>query len=590
MQDGFLSLIKNYETRLKRTTTISNGVGYVKLFLVLCMGVSLYVMISKGCTITSMVLCIVSFILLAVFWIYHIQLSKEISYCNGIISICERQLYRTDGTWMGFEDNGAEFIDPAHPYSSDLDIVGAKSIFQLLNSTHTWHGRQIFANDLLHSAYSNSAIEERQKAISELSEDIAFATKIEYHLSKIGVSSAAASLAEELKDKNLFLGSRVAKALLVYVPLFTFAFIVGVTVFEQAHLYLAAAIIVALQAIVWVIGMPKIKKYFDAIGSLPYKLNAYSAVIDVVIHREFDSQKLTQIKGQLQIAAQGMKALGKISDKVNARHQGILCALLNIFLLWDYECAFLLEDWKRSYADVAEQWFLSVGELESLLSFSHLPNACDNTSLPILAEDRTIIEALEMGHPLLPNESRVNNSLQLGDNIHIISGSNMSGKTTFLRTVGVNLILARAGSFVCAKRMICSPFSIMTSMRITDDLNEGVSTFYAELKRVKGILDFVSEKQTAFFLIDEMFRGTNSVDRLTGAKAVIARLNASGASGIISTHDLELCELAVIHKKIENYNFSEHYDENRICFDYKIKRGKSKTTNARYLMEMLGIT
>ena len=150
--------------------------------------------------------------------------------------------------------------------------------------------------------------------------------------------------------------------------------------------------------------------------------------------------------------------------------------------------------------------------------------------------------------------------------------------------------VGRNGGFVCAQEMVCSPSEIMTSMRISDDLSEGVSTFYAELTRIKGIIELAERNPQMIFLIDEIFRGTNSVDRLIGAKTVISKLNALGASGLISTHDLELCELAELHERIKNDSFSEHYKDDMIHFDYKIQTGKSKTTNAQYLMNMVGIT
>jgi DNA mismatch repair ATPase MutS len=199
------------------------------------------------------------------------------------------------------------------------------------------------------------------------------------------------------------------------------------------------------------------------------------------------------------------------------------------------------------------------------------------------------MEAQELGHPLIPNDMRVNNDTACKNNIFIISGSNMSGKTTFLRTVGINLVLAHAGSFVCAKQMSFYVTQIMTSMRIVDDLNEGISTFYAEIKRIKGIIELAGKELGMFFLIDEIFRGTNSVDRLNGAKTVLSKLDKIGALGIITTHDLDLCEMVNSYSRIKNFSFSEDYRNNQIYFDYKLKVGKSTTTNAKYLMEMVGI-
>ena len=184
------------------------------------------------------------------------------------------------------------------------------------------------------------------------------------------------------------------------------------------------------------------------------------------------------------------------------------------------------------------------------------------------------------------------NDFTLSDTVVVVSGSNMSGKTTFLRTVGINALLARTGSFVCAEEMTTGVFDVMTSMRIGDDLEGGISTFRAELTRIKGILDECEKSPRILFLIDEIFRGTNSVDRLAGARAVITRLNERGAVGLISTHDLELCALGEGDRsagRIRNYHFSEQYEGGTIRFDYRLRKGASTTTNAKFLLEMVGI-
>jgi len=410
--------------------------------------------------------------------------------------------------------------------------------------------------------------------------------------------------------------------------------------------------------ILWAASMVKLNHYLQVLSSLPYKLGAYDDVIQLILSKElsdFSSEKLVSIQKQLQNAAGEIKALGKIANRVHIKPNPILYFLANIFLLWDYQCAFSLQKWKEKNADDSEDWFLAIGELESLLSLAQLPNICVGTCLPTFTEEGRVMRASQLGHPLLPNESRVCNDFDFKDNIVIISGSNMSGKTTFLRTVGVNMILARAGGFVCAHEMECSLLDVITSMRITDDLNEGVSTFYAELKQVKRVIDSGQNNTNMLFLIDEIFRGTNSVDRLLGAKTVINKLSASNSVGLISTHDLELCQLENVKReetletldssdsetltedrgktvsinktcisegfnpttdvwlqssrgfgalnpppvevgvlehvshRIKNAHFSEYYEDNKIYFDYQLKEGMSTTSNARYLMEMVGI-
>ena len=535
-------------------------------------------------------LSIISFVILVALWVYHHKQHNKVKYLKEIIAIYKRQIDRMDGNWKSFEDIGAEFVDIEHAYACDLDIVGKKSLFQFLNTTSTWHGRQAFVNDLLKPTYKNPEIQERQKAISELAGDIDFSGKILYCLSKIGINPSVVDLVKELENKTCFVKNKIIKFLLTYIPILSLIFIIAMFIFNQPSLYLIETIIVTIQATAWAIGIPKTQKYLGTMIKLPYKLSSYSEAISVLTKQKFSSEKLKQIKKHLDVASKAIKDLGKIADKMTVKQNGLIWVIVNALFLWDYGCALSLEEWKNKYSSLAEGWFLTLGEFESLLSFSHLPNVCENTCLPTIAEAKNIIKAEDLGHPLLLNKIRVNNNFNLNNSIFVISGSNMSGKTTFLRTVGINLVLAKSGSFVLAKKMNCSLFDIATSMRIVDDLNEGTSTFYAELKRIKSIIDLARKQPNMVFLIDEIFKGTNSVDRLSGAKTVIEKLNALGVVGLISTHDLELCELASTYGRIKNCSFSEYYERNKICFDYKIKSGKSNTTNAKYLMEMLGIT
>lgn len=593
MKNKFEELINEYETSLKEVTNKFNVIGYIKVILVIILGVFVFFIITKGLLPVYTIVGLATLVLLIVFWIYHNKLHDKIYYYTGLIAINNRNIDRITGKWADFKDIGEEFIDPEHPYALDLDIVGKKSIFQYLNSTNTWYGRKVFANDLLRPEYSADEIKSRQEAISELSSDTKFSNHIKYYLSKIGVDKLTPALIKELTDENKFLKNKAIKFLLRYVPILTIIFIAAVSIFQFKDLYSLSILLLLMQTFVWVLGKPKNHSYLGTIADMPYKLTAYSTAIDELKYKKFNSNELKKIQTSLSTsgtsAAQAFKELGKISDKINAGHNSIVYFILNTLFLWDYECAFMLEEWKKKYAKLSENWFLTIGEFESLLSFSNLGNTCNNTCLPTIANTDKVIEVIELGHPLLPNDTRVNNNVNINNSIFIISGSNMSGKTTFLRTVGINMVLARTGSFVCAGQMTFSPMHIVTSMRITDDLNEGISTFYAELKRIKTIIEASKDNQNMLFLIDEIFRGTNSLDRLSGAKTVLSKLSELNVTGIITTHDLELCSLENQYSRIKNYSFSEYYKDKKISFDYKMKPGKSVTTNAKYLMEMVGI-
>ncbi len=593
MHEKFSKQIEECKNILNKRNTAFNLVGYAKLLLVLLLGVSLYFMVTKTFPISLIIGSEIILIVLIVLWSYHDRLYEDINYLNGIIAINRRNLDRLSGDWVHFPDIGKEFIDAEHPYACDLDIVGEKSLFQFMNTTRTWFGRQALAGDLLNSCYSIRELKKRQDAILELSKDFGFSKMLEYHFSKIKPDDSVLKLVNELKDSRKFVKTKITGYFLSFLPLlpilsFACGYLIGL-----AFLYSVGIGLLGLQLIIWVCGLPKILKYLGTAAQMPYKLSLYSKVLDVLQDRKFDCEKLCQIQAELGnselSAAQALKDLSKISDRINVRHNGIMCVILNALFLWDYQCALMLEEWKEKYAHAVEKWFLTLGEFESLLCFSKMTGFYDNTCMPVFTEKSKTFAARDMGHPLLHNEKRVNNDIRLSDSIIIISGSNMSGKTTFLRTVGINIVLAQAGGYVCAGEMTLSPMKIMTSMRVTDDLSEGVSTFYAELKRIKGIIDLAKTEKNTIFLIDEIFRGTNSSDRLSGAKTVISKLNELGVIGMITTHDLTLCDLANKYLRILNYSFSEHYKDKKICFDYILKPGKSNTTNAKFLMEMIGI-
>lgn len=593
MDTKFRLFIENSESFLKKNNPVFNLIGYLKVLLVLLLAAAGYYIYTRHFELFPVLSDIAILAVLSALWLYHDKLYKEISYHKGILEINKRHLDRLSGKWTSFEDTGAELSGPEHPYALDLDIVGKNSLFQLLNTTHTWFGRQKFAEDLLKQDYSRDELLKRQEAVGELSLDIGFLNDMEYRFSQIGSGNSILALANELKTRSLYIKSCIIKLILSYLPVITVICIAASLIFDNKYIDISAYSLPVIQGIIWICALLKTVRYLGTTARMPYKLSHYSDIIEILQKRDFKSEKLNQINNELcsseVSAAKALKELGKISERINIRNNGLMCLILNVLFLWDCGCALMLEEWKSRYSDASEKWFLLLGELESLLSFSIFPGIINNSCLPDITETDNKIEAPGLGHPLLQNETRVNNDLKLRDNILIISGSNMSGKTTFLRTVGINLVLAQAGSFVCAEHMSCSMLKIMTSMRITDDLNQGVSTYYAELKRIKGIIELAANNRNMVFLIDEIFKGTNSADRFTGARTVLSRLDSLGVIGLITTHDLQLCDLADEHPRIRNYSFSEQYREDSISFDYKLRAGKSTTTNARFLMKMVGI-
>lgn len=592
--DKFDLRIEEHE---KNVTNYSNTCNRLSIIRLLAMAFSMYftyIALKKGLDTMNLFGILSSYIIFTILIVYHKKLKNKLNFSKGILVINKRYLDRIHGNWMKFEDTGKEFIDDSHKYSRDLDIVGEKSIFQLINTTNTFNGRRCLGRDLLNPQYNLEEITLRQEAIKELHDKLDLCEEMEYitgkHKKKLNNPE---KLTEYAEDTGILITSKFLKGFIYTMPLITFPLILVILFFNITKLRIMVPLIVILQILIWAMGFLKLNNTLGDIGNFKYNLETYVHILKLIEKQEFYSDKLKDLKGKLfnkeNSAMIAIKELGKISERVNLRYNGLLYFALNVFLLWDYQCVFSLESWKKQYGNKIRTWLEIMGEIESLMSLSVLTHINDEISYPnIEGEKIPKVEAKELGHPLINFDDRVTNNLEMNNNIFIITGSNMSGKTTFLRTIGINLVLAYSGAPVCAKEMSCSILDIFTSMRITDDLNNGISTFYAELIRIKEIIKEAKENKNMIFLIDEIFRGTNSLDRILGAKSVLKNLNSEGIIGAITTHDLELCELDK-YNRIANYHFSEYYKDDKIYFDYKLKNGKSTTTNAKFLMKIVGI-
>ncbi len=471
--------------------------------------------------------------------------------------------------------------------------MGSESLFQLINITNTWHGRKSLANSLLEPRFDYNEILLRQEAIKELFDDLDFCEEMEY----IGRNSrnrlkSPEKLLKYVEDTGVLIKSKLIKKIIYLMPLITIPISLIILIFKMNNFNWLMYLLLIVQTIIWTISTLKLNLVLEVVNYFRGNLEEYLNILKLIENKDFKSKKLKNIKENLfkdkDSSIKAIKRLSNISERVNMRNNGLLYLALNILFLWDYQCVFSLEDWKAENGDKIESWLSNIGVIEELMSLAVLIHIDENVTLPTINPRSAKIEAQELGHPLINRDVRVNNNLSMKENIFIITGSNMSGKTTFLRTIGINLVLAYVGAPVFSKKMECSLLEIYTSMRITDDLKNGISTFYGELIRIKEIIEGAKNNKNMIFLIDEIFRGTNSKDRITGAEAVIKNLSKAGVIGALTTHDLELCSLSE-HSGIKNYHFSEYYKENKIYFDYKLKVGRSNTTNAKYLMRIVGI-
>jgi len=585
-------LKEKYQAMIEHQTHIINLISNIRLVVFLIgtvLGIYFIVKKTNGLFFLDLVIFLVLFIPLL---LLHDHYFNKRKYAIVLHKINEDSIKRIHGEWNTFTDNGAEFLDDSHNYSQDLDIFGQASLFQFINTAVTYLGRLKLRDFLIAPARSTEEITNRQEAVQEL------AQKLDWRQQYL----AEAMLESTMHDPGaLFLWAnsiegfyRNPRVIFVFrlIPIITI--IIGILTFinpEPQYYSLIAALVIQ-----YVILKINTNQRGDILG-VAYKftenIKAYYKMLNLVEQEEYSSQHLqdleNRLKSQGQTAGEQIRKLVKIAESIANRHNQ-LYIFFNILFLLDYQFVFALERWKEKSGKNLQDWLDIIGEFEALSSLAVLSHDYPEWTTPELSEDEPVFIAEEMGHPLLMNSGVANNlRFEPPENILLITGSNMSGKSTLLRTVGLNLVLAYAGGNVCAKKFKCSIMHIYTCMRVNDNLEKNISSFYAELLRIKTIVKAVEEGQTIFFLLDEIFKGTNSIDRHTGAKVLVKKLSKAKLLGLVSTHDLELGDLEKESNKIKNYHFQEYYENNEIRFDYKLRPGVSNTRNAAFLMKMAGI-
>ncbi|MCX8128738.1 MAG: DNA mismatch repair protein MutS [Clostridia bacterium] len=586
--------IERYKKLNRKQNRLVNTISNVRLLIFIAgilVTLVVYYIGLRILSIASALSAICAFIYIV--W-NHIRLINNRSCTTSIVKINENSLKRLIGEWKEFEDTGEEYSDKEHEYSFDLDLFGKGSLFQMINVTQTFSGRTILKNTLVKPEKQASQIEKRQQAIEELSQKLSWRQR--FTAEGMSISSEALDpqfLFDWAEKENLFYRKTWVKVAFKLFPAFTFI-LFSISLVTGILSFYIPLILLAVQLVVLKINSKDRGKELEAVSRYRDSIKVYDRLFKLVESKQFSSVYLVDLKEKL-INENGLTAskqiyrLSKLVDSISNRYNAFYM-VFDIFTLWDYQCQISLEDWKQASGVYLRRWLEVIGEIEALSSLSQLAYDNPDWVMPRLEESLVLFKARHMGHPLLGNK-RICNDLVFDQDakVLLITGSNMSGKSTLLRTAGINLVLAYAGSPVCAAEFSCSIFDIHTCMRVSDNLEKSISSFYAELIRIKAIVTAAREGRRIFFLLDEIFKGTNSADRHTGAKVLVKKLSESASIGLVSTHDLELGELEDEDKRIKNYHFREYYKGNEIFFDFKLHQGISKTRNAIYLMKMAGI-
>lgn len=491
-------------------------------------------------------------------------------------------------------NNGAGFNNEKHFYTADLDIFGNMSLFQLMNRTATTPGRIKLA-DWLSAPANKQVILERQAAAQEIADRNQW--KLEFQTLLLFANNTDG---EVLKGLFAFLhhplnipGEAALSKYIKVAPYLLLAAVVGAFFWPIAKL-IAIVLGIANLSIVSLKGtyIAKSSGVADKISKI---LSSYASAFDKIENEDWQSAHNSNLalKIKQNQTSKNIALLARLIEKMNYNLNMVVGILLNLFFLWALKQTIAIEQWKRNNQQNLEDAFDVIADFEAIVSLGGLRFNYPHWSFPQIADGEAYtLVAKTIAHPLINSTSRVPNDYELTDahKIDIITGSNMAGKSTFLRTIGINTVLALCGAPVCAESMRVSIMTMVSYMRIKDSLNESTSTFKAELDRLQMLLKAVEHEYKVFFLIDEMLRGTNSVDKYLGSKAVIEQLIAKKAVGMVATHDLQIAQLEEKYPDyVRNFYFDIQVADGEMLFDYKIRHGECKTFNASLLLKQIGI-
>ncbi len=524
----------------------------------------------------------------------HNQITYQRNQYRFLAQINEEEIKRLDYELKEFAD-GSEHLPQGHFYASDLDIFGRHSIFQLLNRTTTQRGEQTLAAWLLNSARPKE-IKARQEAIQELKQLIDWRQTFQARGKHGQVEGAAINQLFDWGTEPAKIISKPWLVMMTYImPIVSLAALVvmgmGLTTYHILFIPMF------INGVFLGMTFKDLQNTHEKTDKSSTTLKSYTQLLKNIEEASFASEKLQKIRAltatETGTASQKIARLATILANLDQRKNILFIFPANFFFLWDIVWMARLEKWRQTTRREIVGWLKAINQMEALNSLAGYAYANPESVTPKISDQDYVIEATNLGHPLINGRERITNSVTLTGlgNTMVITGSNMSGKTTFERTVGVNVVLALTGAPVCADQFVVSPMQVFTSMRTQDSLEENISSFYAELKRLKQLIDHLEEnpRLPVLYLLDEILKGTNSQDRHLGAKALVYQLHGHRATGLVSTHDLELGILEKQTNFIQNYSFNSQIEGDKIFFDYKLTPGICRSFNASKLMQNMGI-
>lgn len=596
------SLRASHDVAVRQWRRLAN----LRLVVFVLAAASVWWLVDAGLALRSMPAA-ATIITILLFWYLVARSSRSrirVTRLADLVLINEEAVHRVGREWSALEQRPWADVPVSHPYAYDLDVFGSASLAQLFPGVSAAPGRPTLASWLLAPA-SVGDVQRRQKAVAELKNRIEWRDELVLHTRRITTGPDRLHAFVEWanhEDWAADAGWVFVAAIALPVALVLLAAAQAVGIISGAYWLIPIALGGALTA--------RFKKPLRvALGQVQGQRNmlkGYATVTQLVATESFECDALRDIQRDLTgdaNAAGQMRALERLADCADVKLSPMLHFVVQGLLLWDFHVAFLLTRWKRDTGKHIGGWLAAIGVVESLAALATLAHDNPDWVFPIVdARDPAIVSATALGHPLLPASIMVANDVTVGPErtLLFVTGSNMAGKSTLLRAIGLNVVLAQAGSVVCAEAMTCPPVLLHTSMRVQDSLARGVSYFMAELERLKLIVDAAeaakeTHQRKLMYLLDEILHGTNSAERLIAARYVLVRLMDLGAIGAVTTHDLQLADASALEHAAQHVHFQEVFSRSAdgratMSFDYKLRPGKATSSNALKLLEMVGLT
>ncbi len=582
-----------YKEQLKKHNAESKRI-YKQMGLFSMLRLSVFVMAAFGIYLTFQnwqIAVIISVLGIAIFLFLlsrYTDLKAQRFLHKRLAIINEEELKIASGDFHNRLD-GSRFQNPKHYYSLDIDLFGRGSFFQFINRTTIKEGTETLVKQLLANDTSNIAA--RQEAIKELAALPEWRQHYSGVAQGVDIEHSAKSIIKWLKDYIPFLSTSFYWLTIIFS-------IVSVTIVALGIL----EIIPIKYAGYWLLfGLAITGKYLKKINNVAQNtekakdtFRQYALLLKQIEQKEFSSQLLKEqqqkIESEALKASQIFSKFSKALDALDNRNNFISAIFGNGYLLWDIRQTYHVEQWINTYADKMETWFKVVTFFDAYNSLGNYAFNHQQFTYPRITNENATISAKDLGHPLLKPEKRIDSDLELNEEqFFIITGANMAGKSTFLRTVALHIVMANVGLPVCAKQSKYKPIKLITSMRTTDSLTDDSSYFFSELTRLKFVVDTIEKDKNYFVILDEILKGTNSTDKAIGSRKFVEKLVKLNATGIIATHDLSLTEIEAELKAVKNYFFDAEIKNDELFFDYKLKQGVCQNMNASFLLKKMEI-